>query len=175
MALDSKVNRDELIRYFPDLASDNHFHLLSDATRKYNCIGWAMGSDERWVTSAFGADYWWPDGVDRDSNQDSLVKAFEAVGFSICADSTLEAGFDKVALYAREGQWTHAARIISDEEEYSKFGTGWDATHGHDVFDGTNYGSVFCYMKRPVADRHITKDMMGKIGIVKVLKKLSWK
>ena len=82
MAVDSKVNRSQLTRHFPALASDSHFHLLSDATRKYNCIGWAMGTDKRWVTSAVGADYWWPEGVERDSKQEALVKAFEAVGFT---------------------------------------------------------------------------------------------
>lgn len=124
MAVDTQINREQLIHHFPELANDAHFRLLSDVTRQYNCIGWAMGSHKRWVTSTVGADYWWPNGVERNTKQETLVKAFEAVGFSVCADSSFEAGYDKVALYGLNGEWKHASRIISNTEEYSKFGWG---------------------------------------------------
>jgi len=54
-----------------------------------------------------------------------------------------------VVLYSRDGNWTHASRIVGLGKEYSKFGYFWDATHGHDKFTNTYYGSPYKIMKRP--------------------------
>lgn len=53
------------------------------------------------------------------------------------------------------GKWTHAARIITADIEYSKFGQAWDGQHSHNVLCNTakgqetqSYGIAYAYMKR---------------------------
>ena len=64
---------------------------------------------------------------------------------------------------------THAAKIIAPNVYHSKIGTAWDIKHsGGDVFDHTEYGSVFIIMKRRIADRYLTdmkKPQTGRIII----------
>lgn len=69
MALDTSINRTILANVFPDLAKDTNFKILSECTDVYNCIAWAMGYTDRWVDHFKGAGHWWPDGVDRNTNE----------------------------------------------------------------------------------------------------------
>lgn len=177
MALDSEVNRMELIMGFPNLRNDPYFHIKSEETDTYNCIAWAMGTSERWVSpKANTPGYWWPDGVDMDTKKESLIAAFKAVGFSMANDNKIEEGYDKVVLFAKGDDWKHAARIIDDEVEYSKFGQGWDATHGHNVLSGASYGYEYAYMKRPIESRHLTEDAFAAPGSIEAtVEKLDWR
>ena len=161
MALDTPINRHALISVFPDLAGDNNFRILSDVDPQYNCIAWAMGYTDRWVdidTDLYG--HWWPDGVTKSMSPEALVEAFEAEGFEPTNNAKLEKGYSKVVLYCNEstGEWTHAARIITDHIEHSKFGQAWDGEHSHDVLQNTSarqesqsYGSAYAYMRRKSA------------------------
>lgn len=157
MALNSERNRNSLIRIFPQLGTDVNFEILSPCTPIYNCIAWAMQYDDRWVTISKGPGYWWPDGVERNVSSEALVHAFEAEGFVMADDHKAEDGFDKVVLYkkADKDEWTHAARIISETKEYSKFGQAWDGTHSDNVLcvtsigcENQSYGVAYAYMKR---------------------------
>lgn len=157
MALDSPVNRSRLADVFPDLADDANFKILSERTDVYNCIAWAMGYTDRWVDPYIGPGHWWPMGVARDAKPETLVAAFQAEGFEISEDSSLEEGYSKVVLYKKKGaeEWTHAARIVTSDIEYSKFGRAWDGQHSHDVLCRTSignelqsYGIAYAYMKR---------------------------
>lgn len=164
MDLDIRSNRDELIACFPQLADDPHFKITSPQTVEYNCIAWAMGFEKRWVacfvpSSAHDNDgmynhirerfVWWPKGVEMSMRKEALVDAFRAVGFEITDNQDYEDEYDKAVLYERDGNWTHASRIISDSVEHSKFGESWDGCHGRDRFSDSNYGNPFAYMKRP--------------------------
>lgn len=126
----------------------------------YNCIAWAMGSNIMWVGGNDIPWQWWPSGVPMDMNKQSLVDAFMALGFVICDDDSYEEGFRKVALYGIGSEWTHAARVLDTTKYHSKFGCNCDGFHSSNpaLFDGTIYGSVYKYMKRPLADEHITVD-----------------
>lgn len=160
MALNSQENRDELGCVFPDLINDENFEILSPETPVYNCIAWAMQFDDRWVDIEVGPGCWWPDGVERSMSPSALVQAFEAVGFAVCGNGNLEEDFNKVVLYMNEcsGQWTHAARVLSESKEHSKFGQSWDGTHSHDVLcrtrrgcENLSYGVPYAYMKRSIS------------------------
>lgn len=71
-----------LIRNFPQLTYDSKFCVTSPVTAVYNCIAWAMGLNDRWVDPAiYIPGHWWPPIPERDLNPDSLVKAFEYMGF----------------------------------------------------------------------------------------------
>lgn len=126
MDLNTKANRDRLIAAFPDLGDDENFEIQSPQNPIYNCIAWAMGYTDRWVTIEWSDKqsppwYWWPNGVPRDLSPSSLIKAFEAEGFELVGEPTVDSETELVALYKNEitNQWTHASRVISCGIEHS--------------------------------------------------------
>ncbi len=163
MDFNSASSRQSLTAGFPRLASDVNFKVTSPCTYAYNCIAFAMGVQDRWVDPAAISWHWWPDGVPKDNNPESLVAAFEKLSFVKCNDASFEGGFDKVALYSKDGKWTHAA-IIKDARQnlyHSKFGASFDALHsGGNVLENV-YGEVFQYMKRPVDIKDSAIASMG--------------
>ncbi|MFM7428637.1 MAG: hypothetical protein ACKO1F_01925 [Flammeovirgaceae bacterium] len=56
----------------------------------------------------------------------------------------------KVALYGKDGKWTHAARQLVSGKWTSKMGSCEDIEHLTPlVLEGEGYGYVFQVMKRP--------------------------
>ena len=170
MAKYSKQDRKTLIEWFPVLADDSHFEITSDCTPAYNCIGWALGMNDVWVGLYHPSQFawsWWPQGVPCDEKQESLIALFEYFGFEQTTIDDIEDGYDKVALYSNAEGWTHAARVIGNNVLHSKIGTAWDIHHsGGNIFAATEYGNIFAYMKRPIANRYISDLMKPKIGKV---------
>lgn len=159
MALDTPINRKSLISVFPDLANDVNFKILSDCTPVYNCIAWAMGYTDRWVSTETEAGpwIWWPPKAVKAHTPDALIDAFKVVGFELCEDCMPEEGYSKVVLYKKADaeEWTHASRIVASGIEHSKFGSSWDGEHSHDVLckttsgqESLSYGIAYAYMKR---------------------------
>ena len=174
MAKYSKQDCNTLIGWFPMLAHDANFEITSDCTPAYNCIGWALGMNDVWIGLYHPSNFawsWWPEGVACNEKTESLVALFEYFGFAQSDNASPEEGYDKVALYADEEGWTHAARIIAKNVLHSKIGTAWDIHHsGGHLFDSTEYGKIFAYMKRPIADRYLTDIKKPKVGKVIVRK-----
>ena len=172
MAKYSEQEIGTLIGWFPALGKDPNFRITSDSTPAYNCIGWALGMNDVWVGLYHPTNYawtWWPESVPCNENRDSLISLFEYFGFCQCEDSTIETDYDKVALYADEEGWTHAARVIGDNILHSKIGTAWDIHHsGGNTFDNTEYGSIYAYMKRPISERYITDIKKPHIGTITI-------
>mgnify|MGYP006936034358 CR=1 FL=1 len=93
------------------------------------------------------------------------------MGFEKCENGNTEEGYDKVALYRvrpfqdpetdewiDEYGWTHAARVIQDNVYHSKIGPSFDIYHrSGDVFEGTDYGEIYQYMRRPENKREIVE------------------
>ena len=172
MAKYTQQDRRTIINWFPALRKDPNFEITSDCTPAYNCIGWALGMNDVWVGIYNPANYAWswrPKEVRCDEIKESLVELFLYFGFEISDNDLPEDGYDKVALYADDSCWTHAAKIIAPNVYHSKIGTAWDIKHsGGDVFDHTEYGNVFIIMKRRIADRYLTdmkKPQTGRIII----------
>jgi hypothetical protein len=68
----------------------------------------------------------------------------------VCTGDELEAGFEKIALFANDqGQPKHAARQLSDGHWTSKLGKSEDIEHALHDLTGVLYGSVVLIMKRP--------------------------
>ena len=155
-------DRRALIGMCPCLGSEgSKLDLRSDPNSLYNCIGYAMGMTDVCVALRHPQGLfwcWWPPTVPRTLNPQSLVAAFEYLGFEVCADGKVEADYDKVALYEKNGEWQHAAIIEEDDLYHSKMGVWWDVVHrGGDLFHDDAYGDIYAYMKRPVADRWMTQ------------------
>ncbi|MCQ2219059.1 MAG: hypothetical protein MJZ33_11385 [Paludibacteraceae bacterium] len=159
-----------LIGWFPALGKDPHFQITSDCTPAYNCIGWALGMNDVWVGLDHPINYawtWWPKEVPCDEKPGSLIALFEHFGFIECEDASIEEDYDKVALFADEEGWTHAARVIGDNLMHSKIGTAWDIHHsGGNTLDDTMYGTIFAYMKRPISERYLTDIKKPRAGTI---------
>jgi hypothetical protein len=130
---------------FPQ-ASGKHA-ITSKQDDRYNCIAWAVQDDTEWWSHLAG--YKWP--APRSPRIDSLVALFTALGFKRCAFSELESGWDKVALYQKEGLWKHAARQLPSGKWTSKLGPDEDIEHDDPAcICGDSYGELHCIMQRPV-------------------------
>lgn len=131
---------------FPKLNSDG-YRVTSDATREYNCIAWAAGVNDHWWDPAEG--YVWPEGAPREYTRGALIAAYRAIGFELCEGAQLEAGYEKVALYADGDEWTHAARQLDDGRWTSKLGRNSDIEHNSpEGLSSPLYGEVMCFMRR---------------------------
>ena len=178
MAGNTKEERDECIGSFPDLEFDGQFIVNSDKNFFYNCIGFAIGYDDIWIAPSQRKRipwFWWPDVVPFNDAPDSLMATFQYFGFEVCADDHPEEGYDKVALYAKDGHWKHAARIIGENLYHSKLGESYDIYHRKgDVLNRAkkpedSYGKPFITMKRKIEDRSILSNKRPPCGYMKWL------
>ena len=134
---------------FPGLR-DTGYEITSEVSDVYNCIAWAVGDDSIWWSHTPGN--YWPPQVSRSSEVSALVQIFEFSGYSICDTDEIGTGFEKVAVYALSGEWTHAARQLEDGQWTSKVGQFEDISHPSlQNLAGEAYGAVYCIMRRPTA------------------------
>ena len=141
---------DEICAEYPNI-NPTGYEWISEEDDNYNCVAWAAGiNDEIWQDAPPG--YKWP-ASRRTQGIESLVEVFENLGFEQCEDSSLEDGYDKVALYARNRLWGHAARQLSDGRWTSKLGVpGGDIVHATpECVTCLRYIDVHCIMRRPIA------------------------
>jgi len=138
-------------RAFPALR-DSPFQVTSPRDRRYNCIAWAAGTATEW---------WWPDGhggahwpadAPRVQTIEAFRLAFATLGYVPCDDERVEAGYEKVALFALNNTPKHAARQLSSGRWTSKLGPMEDIEHELHDLTGLVYGSVVLFMKRRLYD-----------------------
>ena len=140
-------------RDLPDLHTEN-CQITSPATKAYNCIAWAAGTDKQWWDP--NGLYYWPPNVPREITIDAVVQVYETLGFTICIGGELESGFEKIAIFAKasgnERVPTHAARQLDSGQWTSKLGPCEDVSHTEvNALNGPCYGEVLCFMSRPKA------------------------
>ena len=145
------------LQYFPFLFPENH-RVTSPPSTGYNCIAWAAGFSDRqlWpvLPELVEGDVAWPEDLPHDESLASIIAFFESLGYQECDSPDLEAGFEKVALFAdpEDDYPTHAARQLPGGWWTSKM--GWDGvTIEHDglsCIEGRRYGRVRLYMRRPI-------------------------
>src|SRR5262249_4797318 len=94
---------------------------------------------------------YWPPSVPHALTLVAFRDVFAAFGYSPCQDESLEAGFEKVAIFADpQGTPTHAARQRPNGRWTSKLGFGEDIEHDLRAVEGQLYGQVALLMKRPI-------------------------
>ena len=98
-------------------------------------------------------DRYWPDYATRSDSIESLIEAFAGLGFQQCQDSSLESGYEKVALYEKQGVWKHAALQTPTGRWRSKMGEGPLIEHLslESLSDGM-YGNPTIYMRRSASE-----------------------
>lgn len=143
----SKVRESTL----PYLASEG-YEVSSNETPlyDYNCIAFAADDESQiwWPQD----DSYWP--VEpAEVTPDSFIKAFQTRGYKKCEDSSLEVGFQKIAIYVLHGKPTHAAKQTESGKWKSKLGAIWeDIEHNtlKAVEDHFCYGKAEIFMKREI-------------------------
>jgi hypothetical protein len=120
----------------------------------YNCIAYAAGDQSNWWWPS--PDDFWPASSPREVTVDAFVQAYGTCGYVQCDNGSVEADFEKVALYGKPlfagGAMapTHAAKQLSDGRWASKLGRYEDVEHATiEAVNCASYGSVLCYLKRP--------------------------
>ena len=135
-------------RQFPGLAAVG-YQVTSAPDPAYNCIAYAAGETDRWWAHPEESGYYWPGYASRTPRIHSLVAVFAGLGYAICGDASPEDGYQKVALYAKNGNWTHAAIQLPDGAWSSKLGPDEDIRHPTPAaLAGDFYGAIHCIMRR---------------------------
>jgi hypothetical protein len=136
---------------FPNLRT-TQWEITSPITDIPNCIGWALHDvNQFWDPSMVGVrGYYWPPGIPRVWNRNTLRQVFELHGYSVCDNAELEVGFEKVAIYVDEDdEPTHATIQTELGKWSSKLGVYEDIEHpGVDSLESKAYGTVAIVMKR---------------------------
>ncbi len=132
---------------FPRLSGEA-FQIVAPTSNRYNCIAYAAGDTSEWWDIVEG-DYYWPHFATRSDRIESLIEVFAGLGFQQCQDSSLESGYEKVALYEEQGVWKHAALQTPTGRWRSKMGQGPVIEHlsPESLCDGI-YGNPAVLMRR---------------------------
>jgi hypothetical protein len=148
---------EEIQRSWPQLKPANH-KVTSRATRRYNCIAFALGDERTWweADEGFGGGIHWPDGVP--DTLDGWVQIFTREQFEPTADRNVEAGVEKIAIYVSLRDMSPEHVAVSDGRSWkSKLGRYQDIEHRSlDLPEGENaceYGIVAKILRRPVRSR----------------------
>jgi hypothetical protein len=136
---------------FPNLRS-SHWQQISDPDLNYNCIAFAVGRTDVcwWPDNSPGNDTdYWPDGIPREEAIDAFVTLFGSMGFEECTGDRLENGYERIAIYAKAGEPTHAACQLAGGAWASKLGRQDDIRHDTlAALSGPCYGVPVRFMRR---------------------------
>lgn len=121
----------------------------------YNCIGYAAGrTDAYWWPDDYpepDSDYW-PAGIPREETLEAFTALYESLGYAVCGDGSPEKGFEKVAIYVKDGKPTHAARQLANGHWTSKLGPMQDIRHETpEAVSGPCYGNAARFLRRKAA------------------------
>lgn len=119
----------------------------------YNCIAFAADDQTQFWWPDQDGDAYWPEGVKREVTRAAFIQAYETIGYKVCDNGNVEDGYEKIALYEKNGVPTHAAKQIDETWWKSKLGYWEDIEHktaeAVQTFNGIGwYGEVAFYMKR---------------------------
>lgn len=148
----------ELRSLFPKLKATKDT-IKSPVDIDYNCAGWALSDKASWwepwgglVLPSSTPQYKWSSSLPHDTLAETYVRFFEEHGFELTDSAVRERGFERLAVYVRDGEFTHVARQLPNGRWTSKLGDKEDIEHAQPEElenDGPfAYGRVALYMKR---------------------------
>ena len=82
---------------------------------------------------------------------DAFEEWFDVDGWTETADPSPENGYDKIAVFAKNGKPTHAARLLTNGFWTSKLGPNIDLSHGLYDLVGPEYGQVWKIYRKSIA------------------------
>lgn len=146
--VDKLTIHDKLKAICPSLTKDN-YQETSRATSVYNCVGWVLGDETRWYEPTDSGQYFWLGNKSADYSLKSYTDMFTSQGFEVCEKSTPEDGFQKIALYVKEKEFSHVALQVPSGRWSSKLGAWEDIEHDTlEAISGPLYGEPRMFMSR---------------------------
>lgn len=127
----------------------DEYRVTSPESDRYNCIAWAAGdATRRWWPAV--PDYYWPPDAPSGETLETFQALFAALGYRECPTADREPGYEKVALFAKDGWPTHAAHPLPNGHWSSKLGRWADIEHQtRHALAGPLYGAVARLRRRP--------------------------
>ena len=136
---------------FPWLPNARNYRVTSEYDANYNCFAWALGDTSRWIDPTDPNT--WPGDSTRENTVPSLFELFRGAGYAPCGDGALQDGYEKIAIYALDGEPTHAAKQLDTGRWTSKLGKHEDIEHATPEElqgdDWDQYGRISGFMRRP--------------------------
>jgi hypothetical protein len=117
-------SRARIERWFPTLHSED-YEIVGPEDPTYNCIAWAAGVTDAWWEPTTNPKHFWPEHAPADDRIETLVQVFKGLGYAEWEgeNDAFEANYEKVAIYGREGAFTHASRQLPEKRKWtSKLG-----------------------------------------------------
>ncbi len=134
-------------QFFPN-SVNTPFDKTSERTHTYNCIAWAFGDTSRFYWPTTHPHHYWPSNIPFEETLQAFIQLYESVGFSCCENGELEEGYEKIAIYTKNGEPTHAAKQLNTGIWSSKLGPMEDVSHSLKAMADGLYGDVKQFMKR---------------------------
>jgi hypothetical protein len=134
---------------FPNLRASD-WAVTSPQSKAYNCIAYAAYDLRRNWDACGLYGYYWPPGALKEDSVKGWMDAFRVLSYKPCDNADLEPGFEKIAIYAKDGVPTHVARQLESGSWTSKLGRDEDICHPTlEALNGSFYGEVVRVMRRP--------------------------
>ena len=126
----------------------------SDPDSKYNCVAFALN---------YNYDTWWPEyphywpgapPYPHVIDVQVFIDGFASQGFTPCAGQAVESGYEKIALYTKNGEPRHVARQLPNGKWTSKLGPKIDIEQDSlldfppDLFVLAYYGAPTHFFRR---------------------------
>lgn len=140
------------IRY-PNLGSTDYY-VTSDPTDEYNCAAFALGiTNANWWPEPNLPEYHWPPAAKRDDSLQAFIEGFGQFRFEPCENGEREPGFEKIVVFAEDGEPLHVAVQLEDGRWTSKLGLHEDIVHPTpDALTSPGwYGTPCLFLRRPRA------------------------
>lgn len=138
-------------RLFPNLKPWD-YKVTSSKDFRYNCFAFTLDDTKRIWDPVPYADKYWPPGIPREPLLKAVLAMYSSFGYSICSSGEIETGFQKVAIYVKDGQPKHAAKQLTNGRWASKIGPHVDFEHPLDPLNGGWYGNVEYILRKPIDD-----------------------
>lgn len=152
----------EIEAAFPALIGTSYSE-ESEATDIYNCIAFALGDVSQWWWPYRGFGIYWPPGFPFSDSVDVLIRIFEVHGYSTCDGPRHQAGYEKVAIYSRDGHFKHAVRQLRSGRWVSKLGEWQDIEHERvDHVETPKYGVAKHFLSRKRDDWLLLEEAKRK-------------
>lgn len=150
-SLDTAEARLRVVSAFPSLDTAGTYEIRSRVDKTYNCIAFAVGDQSCWWWPGEIAGDHWPVDIDRLATQQAFTDMFALLGYQETFLKGYEANYDRVALYAKNGEPKHASRQERTTGYWlSKLGKSYDIMHTElDGLKGDRYGEVVTVYRRP--------------------------
>jgi len=147
--MDIMSARNMIEKLFPHL-KPFEYEVRSEKDYKYNCFAFTLNDTKHnWDPNPY-ADKYWPEGMAREPALEAVIAMYQSFGYVRCSNWDIEPGFQKIALYVKEGQPRHAAKQLPSGRWVSKLGYHVDFEHPLEPLNGGFYGDIQYILKRPV-------------------------